>query len=72
MFLSTTEVAVQQISSGNVMSSTNAAYLRGNYSTKVAMAVAESWAAVQNGSNNAELSGRRPSFNSIEPVSKIM
>ena len=28
----------------------------------VAVAVAESWAAVQNGNNSAELSGKRPSF----------
>ena len=38
----------------------------------VAVAVAESWATVQNGSSSAELSGRKPSFNSIEPVPKIM
>ena len=38
----------------------------------VVVAVAESWAAVQNGSNSAELSGKRPSFSSTEPVPKIM
>ena len=38
----------------------------------VAVAVAESWATIQNGSSNAELSGRRPSFSSTEPVPKIM
>ena len=38
----------------------------------VAVAVAESWTAVQNGSSSAELSGRRPSFSSTGLVPKIM
>ena len=38
----------------------------------VAVAVAKSWVAVQNGSSGAELSGRRPSFSSTKPVPKIM
>ena len=38
----------------------------------VAVAVAESWAVVQNGSSSVEFSGRKPSFNSTEPVPKIM
>ena len=46
--------------------------MRGSYSTVVAVVVAQSWAAVQNGSNSAELSGRRLSFNNTEPVPKIM
>ena len=45
---------------------------RGSYITEVAVVVAESWATVQNGSSSAELSGRRPSFSSIELVPKIM
>ena len=38
----------------------------------IAVAVAEAWATVQNGSSSAELSGRRPSFSNTEPMPKIM
>ena len=43
-----------------------------NIEVAVAVAVVESWAVVHNGSNSAELSGRRPSFSCTEPVPKIM
>ena len=42
--------------------------MRGSCSTDVAVAVAKSWATIQNGSNNAELSGSRPSINNTEPT----
>ena len=46
--------------------------MRRSCSTEVAVAVAESWAAVQNGNSSAQLSGSRPSMSSIELVPKIM